>query len=140
MIEGSLKFHSEKMSFEKSKTRYLKTRLSCSHYQESEGFLGCLWQRIWSAIHFRLRSLKPRRKRQVVQARRQNRVDRQTPDRDGVHLVGGETGPNVFPKNIQEVHRKIFRRIGTSVRCSQTFIPIIFFISWFGCHTPFYSL
>lgn len=24
MIEGSLKFHSEKMSFEKSKTRYLK--------------------------------------------------------------------------------------------------------------------
>lgn len=34
MIEGSLKFHSEKMSFEKSKTRYPKTRLSCSHYQE----------------------------------------------------------------------------------------------------------
>lgn len=42
MIEGSLKFHSEKMSFEKSKTRYPKTRLSCSHCQESEGFLGCL--------------------------------------------------------------------------------------------------
>lgn len=40
MIEGSLKFHSEKMSFEKLKTRYPKTRLSCSHCQESEGFLA----------------------------------------------------------------------------------------------------
>lgn len=61
---------SEKMNFEKLKTRYPKTRLSCSHYQESEGFLGCLWQRIWSAIDFRLRSLKLRRELQVMQARR----------------------------------------------------------------------
>lgn len=38
MIEGSLKFHSEKMSFEKSKTRYPKTRLSCSHCQEIRRF------------------------------------------------------------------------------------------------------
>lgn len=132
MIEGSLKFHSEKMSFEKSKTRYPKTRLSCSHCQESEGFLSCLWQRIWSAIHFRLRSLKPRRKLQVMQARRQNRVDRQTPDRDGwVVWLGVKTGPNVFPKMFKKFI-EIFYRVGTSVRCSQTFLPIIFFISWFS--------
>lgn len=30
-----------------------------------------------------------RRKRQVMQARRQNRVDRQTPDRHGVHFGWG---------------------------------------------------
>lgn len=39
---GKFEVSLEKMSFEKSKTRYLKTRLSCSHCQESEGFLGCL--------------------------------------------------------------------------------------------------
>lgn len=74
-------------------------------------FLSCLWQRIWSAIHFRLRRLKPRRKRQVVQARRQNRVQIvRPPDRDGVHLVGGEkTGPNISEKYSRS-SSKIFYR------------------------------
>lgn len=75
-----------------------------------------------------------------MQARRQNRVDRQTPDRDGrVVWLGVKQGRTCFRK-CSRSSSKIFHRIGTSVRCSQTFIPIIFFISWFGCHTLFYSL
>lgn len=119
MIEGSLKFHSEKMSFEKSKTRYPKTRLSCSHYQESEGFLGCLWQRIWSAIHFRLRSLKPRRTSSVLTKSckpedSQSRVDRQTPDRDESFGWGLKLAESVS-ENVQEAS-KSFSKIGTRER------------------------
>lgn len=43
-----------------------------------------------------------------MQARRQNRVDRQTPDRDTGYLVGGENRAESVSENIEEVHRKSF--------------------------------
>lgn len=43
-----------------------------------------------------------------MQARRQNRVDRQTPRPGRSHLVGGENRAERVSENIQEVHRKSF--------------------------------
>lgn len=139
MIEGSLKFLSLwKNEFWKVEDKISEDTFILLTLSRSEGFLGCLWQRIWSAIHFRLRSLKLRRELQALSNASPKTVDRQTPDRDRrIVWLGVKQGRRVF-ENIQEASNSFI--IGTSVRCSQTFIPIIFFISWFGCHAPYYSL
>lgn len=81
--------------------------------KKSEGFLGCLWQRIWSAIRFRLRSLKPRRELQALSnASPKNRIesDRPTLDRDESFGWGWKTAERVY-ENIQEGSKYTFREI-----------------------------
>ena len=61
MIEGSLKFHSEKMKVLKSWRQDIWRCLSCSNFEDLKVFRACDKEYDPNHIPYRLRSLKPRR-------------------------------------------------------------------------------
>lgn len=96
-----------KNEFWKVEDKISEDHVYLAHYQESEGFLGCLWQRIWSAIHFRLRSLKLRRELQALSNASPKTVDRQNPPTETDESFGwGWNRADVFPK-IFKKHRNL---------------------------------
>lgn len=110
MIEGSLKFHSEKMSFEKSKTRYPKntfilltlsrtrsfSRACDKEYDPNSAFISG-WE---------VSGLEENFKRSIMQASRQSESLIVRPPTGTSRLVGGETG-RTFTKTCKK-HRKSF--------------------------------
>lgn len=137
MIEGSLKFHSEKMSFEKSKTRYPKTRLSCSHYQESEDFSRDKEYDPNTAFisGWEVSSLEELQALSNASLKTVRVVGRQAPDPD--ESVGWGWNWSSINENVQETSKSFINR-NECLRRSQVFTDhILYQLLWLLCATIF---
>lgn len=99
-----------KNEFWKVEDKISEEHVYLAHIVKNPKLFSRLWQRIWSEfrIHFRLRSLRARRKLQALNnasLKTVRIVDRQAPDRDE-SFGWGWNWPNIY-ENVQETS-KIF--------------------------------
>lgn len=124
MIEGSLKFHSEKMSFEKSKTRYPKTRLSCLQLSRVRRFSRLLVTKNMICNSFPAEKSQAQKNFKCslshASPKTESRVELIVRPPTGTEFVwlGVETGRKCFRKCSRSIEKSFVKQERASVRCS----------------------